>query len=106
MLKPIFVWQDKLLRKVDLLEVAFLVTEKNYTRICFPDETCFMVRSSLTVALKKFPPDIFIRTHRAYAVSVFHIDNIAKDHLQVGTIGVPISKPYYDALIEQLAIIH
>ncbi|ULQ53306.1 LytTR family DNA-binding domain-containing protein [Flavihumibacter fluvii] len=105
MMKPIFVLQDKTLKKIDPLEVAFLMTDKNYTRICFLDKTCFMVRTTLIGIMKKLPPDIFIQTHRAYAVSVFFIDNIAKDHLIIGDIAIPIARQYYEHVIEQLQII-
>ncbi|MBZ5856853.1 LytR/AlgR family response regulator transcription factor [Flavihumibacter profundi] len=105
MLKPIFIWQDKILKKVDPLEVTFLITEGNYTKICFTDKTCYLVRSTLSGAMKKLPPDIFIQTHRSYAVSVFFIDHIAKDHLIIGDIAIPISRQYYERVIEQLQII-
>ena len=64
-----------------------------------------MARSTLKGILKKLPPDIFIQTHRAYAVSVFFIDDIAKDHLNIGDAAIPIARQYYDQLVEQLQII-
>jgi DNA-binding LytR/AlgR family response regulator len=74
MMKPLFIWQDKTLKKVNPIDVVFLVTENNYTKICFSDKTCYQVRSPLSGIMKKLPQDIFIQTHRAYAVSVFFID--------------------------------
>ncbi len=105
MMKPIFVWQNKTLKKFDPLEVVCLVTEKKYTRICFSNKTYYMARSTLKGILKKLPPDIFIQTHRAYAVSVFFIDDIAKDHLNIGDAAIPIARQYYEQLVEQLQII-
>lgn len=104
--KPIFVWQDKVLKRFDPMEVVCLITEKNYTKICFSDKTCYMVRSTLKGIMKKLPPDIFIQTDRSYAVSVFFIDDIAKDHLNIGDVAIPIGKQYYASVIEKLQVIH
>jgi DNA-binding LytR/AlgR family response regulator len=105
MLKPIFVRQNKTLKKIDPLDVMFICTEENYTRLFLADDTHYLIRSTMTRAMKKLPPDIFIRTERSYAVSVFYIDNIAKDHLTVSEHTIPISRQYYNNLIAQLQII-
>lgn len=105
MQKPFFVWLKKKLRSIDPEEVMVLATEKNYTKIYLSDDTHCMVRTTLTNALKKLPPDMFIRTHRAYAVSIFYINNIEKDALTIGEHPIPIAKRYYKSVIEQLNII-
>jgi DNA-binding LytR/AlgR family response regulator len=81
MLKPIFIRDDKALRKIHPEEVLCLSTEKNYTRIFLTDDTYYMVRSTLTSALKKLPSDIFIKIHRSYVASLLHIEDIYKDHV-------------------------
>jgi DNA-binding LytR/AlgR family response regulator len=105
MLQPFFVREDKLLRKVNPEDVVCLSTEKNYTKIFLSDRSYFMVRSSLSNALKKLPADIFIKVHRAIAVSVYHIESIDKDHLLIGNEPIPIGKQYYQSLIDRLNII-
>jgi DNA-binding LytR/AlgR family response regulator len=102
---PFFVWQNKKLKKVDPEEVMCLATEGNYTRIVLSDKSYFMVRSSLSTALKKLPPKMFIQTHRSYAVSIFFIDNIARDHFTIAGEAIPIGKQYYSSVIKQLNII-
>ena len=105
MLKPFFVWQNKALKKINPEDVICLSTEGNYTRIYLADKTFYMVRSTLSGALKKLPPDMFIKIHRSFAASVFHIDSIYKDHLLVGDEPIPIAKQYYKSLIDRLNII-
>ncbi len=105
MLKPFFVWEDKMLKKINPDDVLCLSTEGNYTRIYLADKTFYMVRSSLSGALKKLPPDIFIRIHRSFVASLYHIDSINKDHLLVGDEPLPIGKQYYKSLIDRLNII-
>ena len=105
MLKPFFVWQNKMLKKINPEDVICLWTEGNYTKIYLVDKSYYMVRSTLSGALKKLPPDIFIKIHRSFAASVYHIDVINKDHLLVRDEPIPVGKQYYKSLIEKLNII-
>ncbi len=105
MLKPFFVRQDKMLKKINPRDVIGLATEGNYTRIFLADRSYYMVRSTLSNALKKLPPDIFIKTHRSFAASVYYIDIVYKDHLLVGEEPIPIGKQYYKSLMDKLTII-
>jgi DNA-binding LytR/AlgR family response regulator len=106
MLKPLFVWQNKELKRIDAEEVICLSTEGNYTKIYLADNTFYMVRSSLSTMLKKLPPDIFIKTHRSYVASVYHISTICKDHLVVMDQPIPIAKQHYRSLLAKLNIIN
>lgn len=105
MQKPFFVWHQKVLISIRPEEVVCLSTEKNYTKIYLSNKTHCMVRSTLSGALKKLPPEMFIKTHRAYAVSIYFIDTIAKDHLTIGEHPVPIARQYYKSVINQLTVI-
>lgn len=105
MLNPFFVRQNKVLKKIDPGQVTFLITEGNYTRIYLSDKTYYMVRSSLSGALKKLPPQMFIKIHRSLVASIYFIDDIAKDHLIIGGEPVPIGRQYYKTAIRQLTII-
>ena len=104
MLRPFFVWKDRKLHSIDPGKVLFLNTEGNYTRIYLAN-SFYMVRSSLSNALKKLPPDMFIKVHRSYVISIYHIDNISRDYLVINEVAIPIAKQYYKPLIEKLNII-
>ena len=104
--KPIFVWQkQKPIKRIDPEKVLYLETKGNYTRLYFPDKSFLVVRSSLFAALKKLPPDMFIRIHDSMAVSVYHIDNIRRDYLALAGETKSIGKPYYSSVLEQLNVI-
>lgn len=105
MLKPFFVWQKKVLKNVNPEEVMCLCTEGNYTKIVLSDKSYYLVRSALSGALKKLPADMFIKTHRSYAASIYFIDNIARDHLTVGGESIPIARQYYKSVIGKLNVI-
>ena len=105
--KPIFVWQkQKPIKRIDPEKVLYLKTTGNYTKLYFlPDKSFLIVRSSLFAALKKLPPDMFIRINDSMAVSVFYIDNIYRDHLEIAGGSESIGKPYYNLVLKQLNVI-
>jgi DNA-binding LytR/AlgR family response regulator len=105
MQKPFFVWQNKVLKNINPNDVMCLYTEGNYTYILLSDKSEYMVRSSLSSALKKLPTEMFIKTHRSFAASIYFIDNVARDHLTVGEHSIPIGKQYYGSVINQLNVI-
>lgn len=110
MQKPFFVWQNKELKSVRPEEVVCLAAEGNYTKIHLSDKKTYLVRSTLTGALKKLHPEIFIKVHRGFAVSVLFIDTVARDHLNLTVVVdkskvVPIARQYYQSLIEQLIML-
>ena len=105
MLTPFFVRQNKVLKRIDPRQVVCLLTEGNYTKIVVSDSNFYMVRSTLAGALKKLPPEMFIRIHRSMVVSIFFIDLIAKDHLIIDEESIPIAKQYYMSFIRRLNII-
>jgi DNA-binding LytR/AlgR family response regulator len=102
---PFFVWQNKVLKRIDPLQVACIKTVKNYTHIILADSTIYMVRSSLAGTLKKLPPDIFIRISRSMIVSIFYMDDISRDHLIMGEVIMAISREYRNATFKRLNII-
>src|SRR5450755_3791091 len=103
MLKPFFIRsqakKEKVLKKVDPMQVASLSAVKNYTTITLIDGTAYTVRTSLVNALNNFPPGMFVKIDRAEVVSVFYIDNIAKDHLIMNGKTVSIARSYYKYVV-------
>jgi DNA-binding LytR/AlgR family response regulator len=110
MLEPFFVRtvvkNEKVLKRIDPMKVAGLSTEKNYTKIILIDNKGYTVRISLANALKKFPPDMFIKIDRANVVSKYAIDFIARDHLIVnGTTTLNIARRYYKYVVAGINIV-
>ena len=109
MLEPFFirteVKKEKVLKKVDPMQVARLSAVRNYTTIHLIDDTSYLVRTSLVNALSNFPTGMFVKIDRAEVVSVFHIDNIAKDHLIMNGKTVSIARSYYKYVVSEINII-
>jgi DNA-binding LytR/AlgR family response regulator len=96
--------KERVLKKVDPMQVTRLSTVKNYTKIFLTDDTFYPVRTSLVNALKNFPPNMFVKIDRADVVSVFHIDEIAKDHLMLKGKSVRIARSYYKYVVAGINI--
>ena len=109
MLEPFFIRTDvkkeKVLKRVDPMQVARLRTVKNYTKIFLIDDTVYTVRTSLVNAMKNFPPEMFVKIDRAEVVSIFFIDEIAKDHLIMNGKTVSIARSYYKYVAAGIKII-
>jgi len=105
MLRPVFIWQNKKLKKIKPEQVTCLCADENYTRIFLEDKSHYMVRSTLSGTLKKFPHGMFIKVHRAYAASINFIDEVDRDHMVVDGEPMPVSKQYYRSVMRQLNVI-
>ena len=104
-MKPFFIRHNKLLIRIFPDDVMCLSTVKNYTRIHLQDKTYFMVRSTLSSALKKLPQDRFIKVHRSFAANIYFIDSIDKDHIVVNDRAMPVGRQYYKGLVGRLDVI-
>ena len=109
MLDPFFVRtqvkKEKVLKKVDPMQVTRLSAKKNYTTISLIDGGTYTVRASLVSAMNNFPHGMFVKIDRAEVVSVFHIDNIAKDHLIMHGKTVSIARSYYKYVVSGIHIV-
>lgn len=96
-----------MLKKIQPEDVIAISSEKNYIKIFVTNKQYYLVRSTLTAALKKLPPDLIKRIHQRLAVSVNYADFIAKDHLQIEgeENPIPISRQHYRAFINSLNIV-
>ncbi len=99
-----FYWDDRKLIKIQLDDILLIKTEGNYIRF-YAMEFSYMVRTSLDKALAVLPENLFIRTHKCFAVAAAHLVEVDRDEVKVGNVNVPISKYYYPKVISILNII-
>jgi DNA-binding LytR/AlgR family response regulator len=102
---PFFFWHGTELIKIDPEEIICLYTVKNYTRIYMTGERYHMLRLTLSSALKKLPPELFVKISRSIAASVFFIDQVGKYYVFIDGKRAPMSKEFYKPLLEKLKII-
>src|SRR5689334_16216676 len=102
---PLFIRQNRKLVKVQPETIRFILIEKNYTKIVFYDDSGYMVRSTLGNILARLPKDMFIQTHRSYAVNINHIKSISSDHMEIDDHAVPIGRQYQKEFLSMLNVL-
>ncbi|GAO42330.1 LytTR family DNA-binding domain-containing protein [Flavihumibacter petaseus] len=105
MLPPFYIWQGRTLKGVNPLDVVALSAERVYTKIHLTQDRHLIARLPLTTLLKQVSGDIFVRTHRGWAVSVYYLEEISKDKAVIGSMVIPVTKPYFDNLVTKLNIL-
>ena len=95
-----------MLKRIDSEEIILLEVDDNYVKFHTANNS-LMVRTSLNAALAGLPENHFLKTHRTFAVSVYHIVEIARDYVMLAGIldPIPISRQYYSEFIKRLTII-
>ena len=102
---PVFVWQERVLRKIHPDDIICLETDRNYTKFHVRGTNPIMVRCTLDSALATLPKDEFVKTHRSFAVSINFIEQISRENVRISGQDVPLSRRYYKPLVEKLSII-
>jgi len=105
MLTPVFAFQNRVLKKIHPEEIMYFKALGNYIKINLLNGHTVITRSTISEAVKKFPRGMFIKIHRSYAVSIFHIDNITHDNLEIDHEPIPIGKQFYKSAIAHLTVI-
>ena len=101
-----FFRKDGILQRMDIEKLIYLETARNYVHFCSATEK-LTLRTKLSNALAKLPSDRFIKVHRIFAVSLYDIDTVNKDHLLLKSISspIPIGKPYYAEILKRINVL-
>lgn len=95
-----------MLKSIDPDEIILLQVDDNYVKF-HTAKASLMVRTSLNAALTRLPANHFLKTHRTYAVSVYHILEIAREYVILAGVAdpIPISRQCYPEFVKRLTII-
>lgn len=89
--------------KLILKDILWIKSDGNYLEIKTntKDE---LVRASLSNFIEKLTHEFF-RTHKSYIVNLNYITKIETNNVYINNVKIPLSKSYYDDLINKLNII-
>lgn len=96
----IFVQSNKKQIKVELEEVLYIESLKDYVKIHFLDKRV-VVKEQLNQIQKRLP-DTFLRTHRSYMVNTQKITAYTSKDIEIGDFEIPIGATYKDVVINYL----
>lgn len=95
----LFVNVEYSLLKVVISDITWVEGLKDYIKIHLNSTTKPVVtRMSMKTMEEQLPATAFIRIHKSYIVSVAHITAVRKSSVFIGTMELPVSDNYRDAL--------
>jgi DNA-binding LytR/AlgR family response regulator len=106
--KYFFYRDEGVLKRLEIDDISFLEARANYV-IVFPSTPKLSLRVPMDVLMKLLPPDRFIRVHRSFIISLYHIMVIEKDHVvmyyEPDLKGIPVARRYQKALLGKVTIL-
>jgi len=97
----IFVRSDRKMIKVNFSDILYIESLSDYVKIHLDDKTV-VTRETITSIEGKLPQKDFMRTHRAYIVSLSKLDSFTNEYVEIGQKMVPVSRTYKNAVMTRL----
>ena len=89
----IYLRSDRKNIKINLDEILFIESLKDYIKVVTKDRT-IVTKQSICSLEDTLPTNAFIRSHRSYIVSISKIESFTHDLIQIGKYELPISRSY------------
>jgi len=99
--KHIFVKSEHKILKINLCDIHYIESMKDYVKIYCGAKPIFSLMSMKQIEAL-LPSDEFIRIHRSYIISLSHIEFIGKSKVVIGSESLPISALYRDDFFKHL----
>lgn len=96
----IFLKADKIDHKVYYAGIKYIEGCGNYIKVYFNDKM-IMVAETLTTIEKNLPPELFVRIHKSFIVSIKKIDQVIGNMVKIGTKTMPIGN-FYKMQVEEM----
>ncbi len=91
----VFVKSEYKIIKIKLENIMFCAGMKDYTQIYLADKSQpVLTLQNLKNFQARLPEKDFVRVHRSFLVSLFHIDSISRNEITIGKKIVPIGNSY------------
>ena len=91
----VFVKSEYKIIKIKLENIMFCAGMKDYTQIYVADKNQpILTLQNLKNFQARLPAKDFVRVHRSFVVSLFHVDSISKNEITIGKKTIPIGNSY------------
>lgn len=91
----VFVKSEYKIIKLRLEDIMFCAGMKDYTQIYVAGKSQpVLTLQNLKNFQARLPEKDFVRVHRSFVVSLFHVDSISKNEITIGKKTVPIGNSY------------
>jgi DNA-binding LytR/AlgR family response regulator len=104
MLQPFFIRCDGKYIRIDIRDIRYLESLKNYVRIVTITKT-YLVLMSMQQLEEELPQAHFCRVHRSFIVSIGHICSFDHESVYMDAVTIPISPVYKNALQNKVKVL-
>ncbi len=92
---------EKTIIKVNLKDIIYIESLKNYIRVNMVNEN-IVVYKSISALQKELPPSKFLRIHRSFIIGIDYIESFSPSKLAVNKTELPIGRKYKDEVKRSL----
>lgn len=96
-----YVKADKKMVKIELNEVLYIESLKDYVRIKTKDRV-IITHQKISYLEEKLPESDFLRVHRSYLIAIGKVDSFSASTIEIGDFDIPIGRNYKNQVIQQL----
>ena len=89
----LFLRADRKNLKIQLHEILFVESLKDYVKVVTKDRT-IVSKQSISTIEENLPEEAFLRIHRSFIVSLSKIESFTAGLIQVGKYELPVSRSY------------
>ena len=89
----LFLRADRRNLKIQLHEILFVESLKDYVKVVTKDRT-IVSKQSISTIEESLPEETFLRIHRSFIVSLSKIESFTAGLIQVGKYELPVSRSY------------
>ena len=89
----LFLRADRKNLKIQLHEILFVESLKDYVKVVTKDRT-IVSKQSISTIEENLPEEAFLRIHRSFIVSISKIESFTAGLIQVGKYELPVSRSY------------
>jgi DNA-binding LytR/AlgR family response regulator len=89
----LFLRADRKNLKIQLHEILFVESLKDYVKVVTKDRT-IVSKQSISTIEENLPEEAFLRIHRSFIVSINKIESFTAGLIQVGKYELPVSRSY------------
>ncbi|MEM6771648.1 MAG: response regulator, partial [Bacteroidota bacterium] len=97
----IFVKDDLVFRRVAVTDIKYIQSFRNYLEITVANGQKHLLRSTLKDFVQQLPDEVFIQTHRSYAVNLQRVNRIGGNFVGVDDYEVPMSREVRQEVIKR-----
>ena len=88
-----FVKSSKTLHKINFEDILFVEAYGDYVKV-HQEQQCILTNATFTSVLETLPKDIFVRTHKSFAINFKKMNSISGNHITILKHKIPIGQKY------------